>query len=269
MSTEPKLDPGADPATGHGGLQAVGLTVRYGGVTANAGIDLEVRPGEIVGLIGPNGAGKTTFVDAVTGFTDSEGTVVLDGERIDRMRPHLRRRRGLSRTWQSGELFANLTVYQNVVVAIRPGGLRCVWRDLFMPRRREHAPVVQRALGLVGLEGFDDRVARDLTLGQQKLVGVARALVGTCKLLLLDEPAAGLDSSESREFAERMRIIVRDQGSGVLLIDHDMSLVLGVCDRVYVLEFGKLIFTGTADEARTDPSVVAAYLGVPMESADA
>lgn len=255
--------------TDHAGLRAVGLTVRYGGNVANADVDLDVRPGEIVGLIGPNGAGKTTFVDAVTGFTESEGTVTLDGQRIDQLRPHQRRRRGLSRTWQSGELFANLTVYQNVVVATRPGGLRSVWRDLFLPRSKAHDPAVERALHLVGLDGFDDRIARDLTLGQQKLVGVARALVGTCKLLLLDEPAAGLDSSESLEFAGRMRTIVRDQGSGVLLIDHDMSLVLGVCDRVYVLEFGKLIFTGTPDEARTDPAVVAAYLGVPMENADA
>jgi branched-chain amino acid transport system ATP-binding protein len=255
MSTDP-----------HGGLKAERLTVRYGGVTANADVDLDVRPGEIVGLIGPNGAGKTTFVDAVTGFTKAEGTVTLDGERLDALRPHLRRRRGLSRTWQSGELFGNLTVTQNVTVATRPGGVATLFRDVFLPRRGTD-PSVARALDLVGLGDQGDKLARDLSLGQQKLVGVARALVGTCKLLLLDEPAAGLDSSESLEFAERLRTVVRDQGSGVLLIDHDMSLVLGVCDRVYVLEFGKLIFAGgTPDEARTDPAVVAAYLGVPMES---
>jgi branched-chain amino acid transport system ATP-binding protein len=255
-------------AEAHGGLRAERLTVRYGGVVANSEVDLEVRPGEIVGLIGPNGAGKTTFVDAVTGFTRSEGQVTLDGERLDGLRPHLRRRRGLSRTWQSGELFGNLTVTQNVAVATRPGGLATLFRDIFLPRRRID-PSVARALELVGLADDADKLARDLSLGQQKLVGVARALVGTCKLLLLDEPAAGLDSSESLEFAERLRTVVRDQGSGVLLIDHDMSLVLGVCDRVYVLEFGKLIFRGgTPDEARTDPAVVAAYLGVPMEGAE-
>jgi len=252
-----------------GGLKAVGLTVRYGGNVANADIDLEVKPGEVVGLIGPNGAGKTTFVDAVTGFTPSEGEVLLGGERIDGKRPHLRRRLGLSRTWQSGELFGNLTVEQNVVVATRPGGLATVARDLFARRRKQVDPAVEQALQVVGLDGFGDKLARDLTLGQQKLVGVARALVGTCELLLLDEPAAGLDSSESLEFADRVRQIVADGGPGVLLIDHDMSLVLGVCDRVYVLEFGRLIFTGTPEAARTDPAVVAAYLGVPMENADA
>ncbi len=251
------------------GLRAVGLTVRYGGVTANSAIDLEVSPGEIVGLIGPNGAGKTTFVDAVTGFTHASGEVWLDGHRIDGESAHRRRRSGLSRTWQSGELFGNLTVYQNVVVALRPGGLGTVFRDLFLPRRHGLDPEVQRALSLVGLDGFADRLARDLSLGQQKLVGVARALVGACQVLLLDEPAAGLDSSESLEFAERMRTVVAERGNGVLLIDHDMSLVLGVCDRIYVLEFGKVIFSGTPQEARTDPAVIAAYLGVPMEGADA
>lgn len=253
----------------HAGLRAEGLTVRYGGNVANADIDLEVRPGEIVGLIGPNGAGKTTFVDAVTGFTPAEGGVVLAGQRIERLRPHQRRRRGLSRTWQSGELFGNLTVEQNVMVATRPGGVSTVFRDLFARRRKEVDPAVSEALRVVGLDRFEDRLARDLTLGQQKLVGVARALVGTCSVLLLDEPAAGLDSSESLEFADRMRRIVADGGPGILLIDHDMSLVLGVCDRVYVLEFGKLIFAGTPEDARTDPAVVAAYLGVPMENADA
>jgi branched-chain amino acid transport system ATP-binding protein len=251
------------------GLATERLTVRYGGLVANANIDLEVRPGEIVGLIGPNGAGKTTFVDAVTGFAASEGKVTLDGRRIEGLPPHRRRRLGLSRTWQSGELFANLSVYQNVVVAARPGGLRAVAADLFKPRRKGEDPVVAQALAAVGLGEVSDRLARDLTLGQQKLVGVARALAGTCSLLLLDEPAAGLDSGESREFAERLRTIAADGGPGVLLIDHDMSLVLGVCDRVYVLQFGELIFGGTPDEARADEAVVGAYLGVPMENADA
>ena len=250
------------------GLRTEHLTVRYGGVVANSDISLAVEPGQVVGLIGPNGAVKTTFVDAVTGFTTCSGEVWLNGERIDRLRPHKRRKIGLTRTWQSGELFGNLTVAENILVAARPGGLAAMWRDVFGRADATGRAVVDEALAAVGLSGVAGTLARDLTLGQQKLVGVARALAGSCELLLLDEPAAGLDSHESLEFAARVRGIA-ETGPGILLIDHDMSLVLGVCDVVYVLEFGKLIFSGPPDQARTDPAVVAAYLGVPMETADA
>jgi ABC-type branched-subunit amino acid transport system ATPase component len=251
----------------HAGLHSEHLTVRYGGVVANSDVSLSVAPGQVVGLIGPNGAGKTTFVDAVTGFTSCSGEVWLNGRRIDQLSPHRRRRIGLTRTWQSGELFGNLTVAENILVAARPGGVRALWHDVF-GRSGASRSVVDRALVAVGLSGVTGTLARDLSLGQQKLVGVARALAGACELLLLDEPAAGLDSHESLEFATRVRSIA-DSGPGILLIDHDMSLVLGVCDVVYVLEFGRLIFTGPPDEARSDPAVVAAYLGVPMENADA
>ncbi|SHG66762.1 ABC transporter ATP-binding protein [Geodermatophilus nigrescens] len=250
------------------GLHTTSLTVRYGGVVANADISLSVEPGQVVGLIGPNGAGKTTFVDAVTGFTACTGSVELDGQSLDGLPPHRRRALGLTRTWQSGELFGNLTVAENILVAARPGGAGALWRDVFGRRDAAGKAVVGRALDAVGLTGVAGTLARDLTLGQQKLVGVARALAGTCRLLLLDEPAAGLDSNESLEFAERVRSIAA-QGPGVLLIDHDMSLVLGVCDVVCVLEFGKPIFTGPPAVARTDPAVVAAYLGAPMETVDA
>ena len=249
------------------GLRTEHLTVRYGGVVANSDISLRVEPGQVVGLIGPNGAGKTTFVDAVTGFTSCSGEVWLGEQRIDGLVPHRRREIGLTRTWQSGELFGNLTVAENILVAARPGGVGALVRDVFGRRGSRDDAIVERALTAVGLEGVSRTLARDLTLGQQKLVGVARALAGTCELLLLDEPAAGLDSHESLEFATRVRAIA-GQGPGILLIDHDMSLVLGVCDVVYVLEFGKLIFSGPPDAARTDPAVVAAYLGVPMETAD-
>lgn len=250
------------------GLHTRDLTVRYGGLVANDSVTIDVAPGEVVGLIGPNGAGKTTFVDAVTGFTACEGEIHLDGARIDALAPHQRRRAGLSRTWQSGELFGNLAVAENLLVAARTGGWRTLVRDVFVPRRATADDVVTRALEVVGLRDVADTLARDLSLGQQKLVGVARALAGGAEVLLLDEPAAGLDSLESRAFARRIRSIA-DSGPGVLLIDHDMSLVLGVCDRVTVLEFGRQIFTGTPAEARTDPTVVAAYLGAPVESAGA
>ncbi|GAA4698581.1 hypothetical protein GCM10023215_41230 [Pseudonocardia yuanmonensis] len=250
------------------GLHTRDLTVRYGGLVANDSVTIDVEPGTVVGLIGPNGAGKTTFVDAVTGFTACEGEIVLDGARIDALPPHQRRTAGLSRTWQSGELFGNLSVAENLLVAARTGGWRTLVRDVFVPRRKASDDVVARALEVVGLGDVADTLARDLTLGQQKLVGVARALAGGCEVLLLDEPAAGLDSMESQAFAARVRSIA-DSGPGILLIDHDMSLVLGVCDVVTVLEFGKQIFTGTPAEARTDPTVVAAYLGAPVEASHA
>jgi ABC-type branched-subunit amino acid transport system ATPase component len=256
------------------GLETRSLTVRYGGLVANSEVSISVRPGQVVGLIGPNGAGKTTFVDAVTGFTRCEGEILLDGVRVDALAPHLRRGSGLSRTWQSGELFGNLSVAENLLAAARKSGWATVVRDLF-GRRRAGAgrDVVDSALAVVGLEDVADTLARDLTLGQQKLVGVARALAGGCEVLLLDEPAAGLDSMESQAFAARVRSIAEGNGSGqgpgILLIDHDMSLVLGVCDVVNVLEFGKLIFSGTPAAARTDPTVVAAYLGAPVEASHA
>ena len=249
-------------------LQTRNLGVRYGGVVANADISLSVPPGKIVGLIGPNGAGKTTLVDAVTGFAEYSGSVSLGSVSLDGLPPHERRRAGLSRTWQSGELFANLTVTQNVEAAARWGGPGAVWRDLFARRRAGPDPSVERALEAVDLLRSGQTLARDLSLGQQKLVGVARALVGNCKLLLLDEPAAGLDSRESLEFATRLRQLVTN-GPGALLIDHDMSLVLGICDHIYVLEFGKIIATGSAEEVRLNPAVIRAYLGAPMETVHA
>jgi ABC-type branched-subunit amino acid transport system ATPase component len=247
------------------GLAVRALTVRYGGVVANDGIDLEVRPGSVVGLIGPNGAGKTTLVDAVTGFTPSEGEITLNGQSLAGMAPHRRKAEGLARTWQSAELFGNLTVEENLLVSARTVGFASLLRDLF--GRASVGGSVGRALETVGLDGVRDALARDLTLGQQKLVGVARALAGRCELLLLDEPAAGLDSNESLAFGTRVREIAAS-GPGVLLIDHDMSLVLNVCDVVYVMEFGKVIFTGTPAEARVDTAVATAYLGSPMEEAD-
>lgn len=251
------------------GLRTVGLTVRYGGLVANSDVSIDVEPGKVIGLIGPNGAGKTTFLDAVTGFTDAEGEVWLDGERIDALPAHRRRAAGVSRTWQSGELFGNLSAAQNLLVAIRTGGWKTLVRDLFGRHSDAEArAAVDPLLAAVGLDGVADVPTRDLTLGQQKLVGVARAMAGGASTLLLDEPAAGLDSVESEAFSTRVRAIA-DSGPGVLLIDHDMSLVLGVCDIVHVLEFGKQIFSGTPAQARTDPTVVAAYLGAPVEASHA
>ncbi|WP_223204788.1 ABC transporter ATP-binding protein [Gordonia jinghuaiqii] len=242
-------------------LETGGLSVRYGGVSANSDVDLTVCAGEIVGLIGPNGAGKTTFVDAVTGFTRSTGTVSLRGARLEKATPHRRRRAGMARTWQAGELFTDLTVAQNLAVAVQPVGLRAMLADV-VNGSRPPADVIDKALGLVGLGDAADALPGELTLGQQKLVGVARALVGGTQLVLLDEPAAGLDTHESRDFGAELRRIAAT-GIGILLIDHDMSLVLDVCDRIYVLDFGRVIASGSPAAIQDDPAVVSAYLGSP------
>lgn len=247
-------------------LRTHGLSVHYGGVAANTDIDIAVGSGEVVGLIGPNGAGKTTFVDAVTGFTPYTGNVTLEGTALDRLGTHRRRRAGLARTWQAGELFGDLTVAQNLAVAIQPTGLRMLFADI-LGGSAPPSETIDAALELVGVPGVADQRPGELTLGQQKLVGVARALVGGSKVVLLDEPAAGLDTHESQDFGRHLRRIAT-AGVGVLLIDHDMSLVLDTCSRLYVLNFGVVIADGEPARIREDPRVIAAYLGTTRTDAD-
>ncbi|BBH71762.1 hypothetical protein ACTI_84470 [Actinoplanes sp. OR16] len=239
-------------------LATEGLTVHYGGVRANTGIGITADAGEVVGLIGPNGAGKTTFVDAVTGFTPAQGVVTVAGRRIDRLAPHDRRRAGLARTWQAGELFMDLTVRQNIAVAAGRRPLRNLWDDLAGRRGRGHD--AQDVLRMFDLESVADRKPGELSLGRQKIVGVARALAGEVRVILLDEPAAGLDTEESAEFGRHVRAIAAS-GLAVLLIDHDMTLVAGICDRVYVLDYGVVIADGTPSDVLADPAVRTAYLG--------
>ena len=241
-------------------LSTSGITVRYGGVVAVSDVSIDVRAGEIVGLIGPNGAGKTSFVDALTGFTRSTGGVSLGGERLDGRPAYERARRGLVRTWQAGELFEDLTVTDNVRVANETGNeALSMLRDTVRPTSAPAAEV-QRALALTSLTDVADRKPSELPLGRQKAVGMARALAMQPEVLLLDEPAAGLDSDESRAFGDQLRRIA-GTGMGCLLIDHDMHLVMSVCDRVYVIEFGKQIASGTPEQVRNDPRVLESYLG--------
>ena len=227
-----------------------GLSVTYGGVRAVDEVDLEIQTGEIVGLIGPNGAGKTSFVDALTGFTSSSGTVEFMGSALETAPPHVRARRGLARTWQAGDLFDDLSVRENLRVAAERASTRSVVLDFVRPSRPTDQANVNWALDLVGLSEHADDKPTSLSIGQQKLLGVARALAARPHVVLLDEPAAGLDSTESRGLGERLHDIV-DHGISVFLIDHDMGLVLETCDYIYVLEFGKLIAEGTPAEIRT------------------
>jgi branched-chain amino acid transport system ATP-binding protein len=242
-------------------LEVEGLRVTYGGVVAVHGLDLQVADGRVVGLIGPNGAGKTSFIDALTGYhAPSGGRVVFGGEDITRVRPYVRARGGLTRTFQSVELFDDLTVEENLLAATENVGLLDALRDMFLPQRVRAREDVEWALTVCGLEDVADRLPTELSHGRRKLVGVARALAPRPRLVLLDEPAAGLDTDESLELGQRLRTMP-ERGVSVLLVDHDMSLVLSVCDDVYVLDFGKLIAHGTPAQIREDGAVITAYLG--------
>jgi branched-chain amino acid transport system permease protein len=251
--------PRAVPLSGSAGqapvLRVSGMSLAYGGVRALSDVSLEVGEGELVGLIGPNGAGKTSFIDAISGFAQGSGIIELDGRSLAWLQPHERARRGLARTWQSTELFDDLDVRENLMVAAwraapqRPGATR---RD------------ADEALERFGLGWAADAMPDQLSEGQRKIVGVARALAGNHRLICLDEPAAGLDMRESDDLGRRLRALA-DAGQSTLLIDHDMGLVLSICDRVVVLEFGHVIADGPADEVRRDPRVIAAYLGDSVE----
>ncbi|MGE5275007.1 MAG: ABC transporter ATP-binding protein [Verrucomicrobiota bacterium] len=246
-------------------LKATGISVRFGGVHAVVDVDLDVADGQLVGLIGPNGAGKTTFIDAISGFVRYEGRVELDGADLTGKAPHVRARHGLARTWQSIELFDDLSIAANLLVAShRPSVWRTVRETVSTPRGSSGE--IEPVLGLLGLEAVADRLPTELSQGQRKLAGIARALVVRPRVVCLDEPAAGLDTRESQELGVRLRRLA-DEGQAMLLVDHDMGLVLGICDEVVVLEFGKVIARGAPDAVRADPQVIGAYLGGAAERA--
>jgi branched-chain amino acid transport system permease protein len=240
-------------------LSARGISVSFGGLRAVDGVDLTVGEGQLVGLIGPNGAGKTTFIDAISGFVPCRGQAELDGHGLDGLGAHARARRGLARTWQSIELFDDLTVRENLTVAsYRPSAWATVKESLSRPVT--NTKNADAALELLGLGALATAMPEDLSQAQRKLVGIARALAAEPRLLCLDEPAAGLDTLEGQELGGRLRSVV-DAGTPMLLVDHDMGLVLGISDYVVVIEFGKVIAQGTPEVVRRDPRVIKAYLG--------
>jgi ABC-type branched-subunit amino acid transport system ATPase component len=232
-------------------LEVSDVSVSYGGVVALNNVSLSVPAGAVVGLIGPNGAGKTTLVDAISGFATMQGDIRFAGQSISGLKPHRRIRRGLARTFQGIELYDDLTVAENVSVgdqSRRLGG--------------EDLPKLLRPLGL---EPLLSRPVAELSQGRRQLVSIARSLAGGPSLLLLDEPAAGLDSRESEWLAERLREI-RTRGVTLLVIDHDMNLMLNLCDQLYVLDVGSIIASGTPDEVSRNERVRQAYLGAPREA---
>ncbi|WP_245672724.1 branched-chain amino acid ABC transporter permease/ATP-binding protein [Aldersonia kunmingensis] len=229
-------------------LSLKGVSVRYGGVAAVDDVSFEVPRGAIVGLIGPNGAGKTTLIDAISGFSPAAGDISLDGTQLDGKSPYRRIRAGLGRTFQAIELYEDLSVRENVLVGLPQRG------------GRRGTNEVDAVLELLGLGEVHAVAAGELSQGQRQLVSIARAIAGSPTVLLLDEPAGGLDPTESLWLAERLRAI-RDSGVTILMVEHDMSLVLSVCDRIQVLNFGRTLASGTPAEIRSNRQVAEAYLG--------
>jgi len=251
--------------TSHDGLELRGITVRFGGQMAVNHLSLSAPWGRLTGLIGPNGAGKTTTFNVCSGLLKpSSGHVVLGGRDVSRLGPAARSRRGLGRTFQRMELFDSLTVAENLGVGREAhlagsNPLRHLWstpRERADTRRR-----VDDALVRCGLEGVADEIVGLLSTGRRRSVELARVIAGGSRLVLLDEPSSGLDSTESKGFGEILRSLVEQDGMGILLVEHDMELVMSVCDYLYVLDFGTLIFEGTPAEVHDSDIVRAAYLG--------
>jgi branched-chain amino acid transport system ATP-binding protein len=237
-------------------LEASGIHVHFEGVRAVDGVDLSLRQHEILGLIGPNGAGKTTLVNALSGFQPlTQGRVRLAGVEVTEWPPHRRAGLGLGRTFQNVRLFPAFTVLENIEAGGAGVGLR-------RARARAQALDLIERLRLADVADLD---ASALSQGQERRLGIARALAARPTFLLLDEPAAGLNEHESEDLASTLVAIRDDHGLGLLLIEHDMRVIMSICDRIQVLDYGKTIAIGTAAEVRTHPAVIAAYLGEPAD----
>ncbi|MHB8464742.1 MAG: ABC transporter ATP-binding protein [Acidimicrobiales bacterium] len=234
-------------------LQVDDVTVRFGGVTALDGVTIDADGGYVTGLIGPNGAGKTTLFNVITGLQDpTRGHIHIDGKEAAK-RAHLRARVGVARTFQRLEVFGSLTARENVLVAAE---IRKRWsRDKSKPRE-----IAEEIIDRVGIRAFADERGDNLPTGRARLVELARALATQPRLLLLDEPGSGLDTGETETFGDLLIELAAD-GLAVLLVEHDVELVMRVCERIHVLDFGRVIAQGTAADIQADPRVQAAYLG--------
>ncbi len=246
-------------------LEASGITKRFSGITALNSVDLDVLPGEMVGLIGPNGAGKTTFFNCLLGMLRPEGgSITLDGKDITRLPVHRRARLGIGRTFQRLELFSGMTVREHFLVTERARrGTGRLWKDLLnlaKPNAEELA-LAERMVELVGLQAEADKPVESLSLGRGRLVELGRALMIQPKLLLLDEPSSGLDLRETAGLADKLAVVQAQHEFAVLLVEHDVEMVSNLVSRLYVLDFGELIAAGPTQSVLGDEIVRKAYLG--------
>lgn len=248
-------------------LKATDLSIVFGGLKAVSDFNIDIKEGDLYGLIGPNGAGKTTVFNLVTGiYKPTTGEVQLDGEVLNPYSPHVRVEKGIARTFQNIRLFKKLTVLENVKIAFHKNMSYNVFQAIFRTKKywKEENQIHEKALEILedlGLLEYKDEVSESLPYGKQRKLEIARALATNPKLLLLDEPAAGMNPHETEELMETIEFIKDKFNTTILLIEHDMKLVMGICDKISVLNFGQVIAEGTPAEIQANEEVIKAYLG--------